>query len=190
MVSEKPSLDIVDKKDSGNEDQVKGTPSEEVTQVSSEAPETKGMNFIPKKEFEALQTSQKHESIAKYHQENNKYARNVLDIQKFNLKYNAGVVYLEIESASQDKYRAIALAAESTTARVFAFDTDKGGLYEMKDDEVKSYVLGALKHVRTQQKNVAQKDFISFLLAIILGGLGIKSLVKNAQKKFSQPFLY
>lgn len=126
----------------------------------------------------------------KYHQENKKYARNVLDIQKYNLKYNAGVVYLEIESASQDKYRAVALAAESTTARVFAFDTDKGGLYEMKDDEVKSYVLGALKHVRTQQKNVAQKDFISFLLAIILGALGVKSLVKNAQKKFSPPFLY
>lgn len=126
----------------------------------------------------------------KYHQEHKKYARNLLSIQDYNLKYNAGVVYLEIESASQDKYRAIAIPAESTTARVFAYDSDKGGFYEMQDDEVKTYVLGALKHIRAQQKNTRTKDYISFALAIALVAFGIKSLANATERGSAPVFLY
>ena len=117
-----------------------------------------------------------------YHQEHKKYARNLQSIQSYNLKYNTGVVYLEIESAEQDKYRAIAIPAESTTARVFAYDTDKGGIYEMQEEEVKTYVLGALKHIRAQQKNTRAKDLISIALAVLLCVMGIKSIFKNKEK--------
>jgi len=70
-----------------------------------------------------------------FHKENKRYAKNLLEIAKYNLEYHNGIVYLEIESAGKDKYRAIALPAESTTARVFAYDTRRGGYYEMDDDD-------------------------------------------------------
>ena len=65
-------------------------------------------------------------------------------LEKYNLKYHSGIVYLEIESAGKDKYRAISLPAESTTARVFAFDTDQGGFYEMEADEVSQICPGSI----------------------------------------------
>ncbi len=44
-----------------------------------------------------------------FHKENNRYAKNLTEIQKYNLKYHNGIVYLEIESAGKNKYRAISL---------------------------------------------------------------------------------
>ncbi|PIQ97025.1 MAG: hypothetical protein COV67_06360 [Nitrospinae bacterium CG11_big_fil_rev_8_21_14_0_20_56_8] len=104
-----------------------------------------------------------------FFKENGRYAQNLVEIAKHNLKYHSGVVYLEIESAGKDGYRAVALPAESTTARVFAFDTAKGGFYEMDEEEVSSYVLGALNFIRGElgKKNV--NDLIScFFLGILL----------------------
>ena len=71
-----------------------------------------------------------------FYQENNRYAGKLLEIEKYNFKYHTGIVYMEIERADKDGYRAISLPAESTTARVFAFDTNEGGFYEMQDEEV------------------------------------------------------
>jgi hypothetical protein len=125
----------------------------------------------------------------KYHQEHKKYAASLQSLKELNLQYDAGVVYLEIESAGTDKYRAIAIPAESTTARVFAYDTDKGGAYEMRDDEVKTYVLGALKPIRTQQNDVRVKDCISFAMAFFLAVMGINAIFKTAEKKSVPVFL-
>ena len=108
-----------------------------------------------------------------FYQKNQRYARNLLEIEKYNLKYHTGIVYLEIESASQDEYRAISLPAESTTARVFAYDSGRGGFYEMGQEEVSEYVLGALNHIRKQQREINIIDFFSGTLVIMLSGLGI-----------------
>lgn len=120
-----------------------------------------------------------------YRKENNKYARNFLEIQKYDLKYHAGTVYLEIESAGADKYRAISLPAESTTARVFAYDTGKGGFYEMDEEEVKSYVLGALNHIRAKQRDQNIVDLVSGTLGLFLIATGIKFFIENEKRKFA-----
>ena len=86
-----------------------------------------------------------------FHKENKRYAKNLVEIEKYKLEYHGGIVYLEIQSANEKAYRAIALPAESITARVFAFDTGKGGYYEMEEEEVSEYVLGALNFIRKQQ---------------------------------------
>ena len=60
-----------------------------------------------------------------YHAKHNKYANNLGQFSNQDLKYHTGIVYLEIQSAGKDEYRAISLPAESTTARVFIYDTSK-----------------------------------------------------------------
>jgi hypothetical protein len=120
----------------------------------------------------------------KFHTETGKYAKNFVEIEKYNLKYHSGIVYLEIESADKDKYRAIALPAESLTARVFAYDTGKGGYYEMGDDEVSQYVLGALKHIRKTQREKRIVDAMSILLIVVLVGLGFKVLAPPEHRQF------
>ena len=85
-----------------------------------------------------------------FYQENKRYTGNLAEIEKYNLTYDTGIVYMEIEKADKDGYRAISLPAESTTARVFSFDTEQGGFYEMQDDEVARYVLGALRQIREE----------------------------------------
>ena len=118
-----------------------------------------------------------------YRQENGKYARNLMQIEKYNLKYHTGIVYLEIESSGPDKYRAISLPAESTTARVFAYDTDKGGFYEMDEEEVSSYVLGALNFIRKEKHQQNMVDFFSFLLVGVLLIAGARFFKPYHQKK-------
>ena len=103
------------------------------------------LDFQAKKALQDLMEIQE-----SFYAENQRYAHNLVEIEKYNLKYHNGLVYLEIESAGKDQYRAISLPAESTTARVFAFDTSKGGFYEMDEIEVSQYVLGALKHIRKE----------------------------------------
>ncbi len=109
-----------------------------------------------------------------FHQENDRYAKNLLEIKKYNFKYHSGIVYLEIQKAGKDSYRAIALPAESTTARVFAYDTDQGGYYEMGDEEVAEYVLGALNFIRKEQREKAVVDYISAGMMICLFWFGLR----------------
>ena len=109
----------------------------------------------------------------KFYQENQRYATGHAEIEKYNLKYHSGIVYLEIESAGKDGYRAVSLPAESTTARVFAHDSQQGGFYEMKEDEVSRYVLGALKHIRDEKH---KKDLNELTGWVLMGGLGFIGL--------------
>ena len=105
-----------------------------------------------------------------YRAKHNKYAKELAQLLNHNLKYHAGIVYLEIQSADKDGYRAISLPAESTTARVFVYDTSKGGFYEADEVEVSKYVLGALNSIRSEK----EKQKINILLAsILLGTLAI-----------------
>ena len=109
----------------------------------------------------------------KFYQENKRYATRLGEIEKYNLKYHTGIVYLEIESAGKDKYRAISLPAESTTARVFAYDSEQGGFYEMEGEEVSKYVLGALRHIRVQKH---EKDLIEVTGWVMIAGMSFLGL--------------
>ncbi|MBC8287322.1 MAG: hypothetical protein H8E42_07595 [Nitrospinae bacterium] len=109
----------------------------------------------------------------KFYQENQRYATGHAEIEKYNLKYHSGIVYLEIESAGKDGYRAVSLPAESTTARVFAHDSDQGGFYEMEEDEVSRYVLGALKHIRDEKH---KKDLNELTGWLLMGGMSFLGL--------------
>jgi Tfp pilus assembly protein PilE len=116
-----------------------------------------------------------------FHADNQRYARNFSEIQKYNLTYHSGIVYMEIQSADKEQYRAISLPAESSTARVFAFDTNKGGFYEMEDLEVSQYVLGALNHIRLEQKNKTISDFAFFALLAFIFFLGVRFHIRHQE---------
>ena len=118
-----------------------------------------------------------------FHAENQRYARNFAELEKYQLKYHTGIVYMEIQSAGEDQYRAISLPAESTTARVFAFDTEKGGFYEMEELEVSQYVLGALNHIRLEQRNKSISDFAFFVLLAFIFVLGIRFHIRHQGKE-------
>jgi hypothetical protein len=104
----------------------------------------------------------------KFYQENKRYATGHAEIEKYNLNYHTGIVYLEIENAGKDGYRAVSLPAESTTARVFAYDSKQGGFYEMEQEEVSRYVLGALKHIRDEKHKNDLNELTGWLL---MGGM-------------------
>ena len=103
-----------------------------------------------------------------YRAKHGKYSNGLSQLSSHNLKYHTGIVYLEIHAASKSEYRAISLPAESTTARVFIYDTSKGGYYEADEVEVSKYVLGALNFIRSEKEK--QKTNI-LLAAILLGAL-------------------
>ena len=103
-----------------------------------------------------------------FYQENKRYAGKLFEIEKYDFKYHRGIVYMEIEQADKDGYRAIALPAESLSARVFAYDTKEGGFYEMEDDEVSRYVLGALRQIRDEKR---KEDISDFTAWIMMGGM-------------------
>jgi hypothetical protein len=107
-----------------------------------------------------------------YRAEHNKYANKLAQLSSYDLKYHTGIVYLEIQSANKDEYRAISLPAESTTARVFIYDTIKGGYYEADEVEVSKYVLGALNFIRGEkEKQKTNLLLVYFLIGslVILG---------------------
>ena len=101
-----------------------------------------------------------------YRAKHGKYSNGLSQLSSHNLKYHTGIVYLEIHAASKSEYRAISLPAESTTARVFIYDTSKGGYYEADEVEVSKYVLGALNFIRSEK----EKQKTNILLASILLG--------------------
>ncbi len=118
-----------------------------------------------------------------FYQENKRYAGKLAEIEKYNFKYHTGIVYMEIEKADKDGYRAISLPAESTTARVFAFDTEQGGFYEMQDDEVSRYVLGALRQIREEKRKEDISDLTAWVMmgAMVFLGLRFISRFKNKE---------
>lgn len=121
-----------------------------------------------------------------FFKENESYARHISaieDAKKYDIEYHKGVVYMEIEGVYDTGYRAVALPAESTTARVFAFDTKQGGYYEMDTAEVSRYVLGALKYIRKEQNYKTFADFSSTILSAVLIIFGLRSYFKNREEK-------
>ena len=116
-----------------------------------------------------------------YHKKHNRYARNLLEIRDAGLplQYHTGIVYLEIEYADRNGWRAVALPAESTTARVFAFDSNKGGFYEMDDEEVSSYVLGSLNFIREKQKGQRILAGVALAVIFVFTVLGVRTWIKN-----------
>ncbi len=123
------------------------------------------------------------EAQDKFYQDNNKYAGKLFEIEKYNFKYHTGIVYMEIEKANKDGYRAISLPAESTSARVFAFDSNQGGFYEMDDVEVSRYVLGALRQIREERRKENLSDFTAWVMmgGMVFLGLRFISKYKNAE---------
>ena len=119
----------------------------------------------------------------KYHKEHGRYAKDLIEAGKYGLKYHSGIVYLEIQYAEKDEYRAISLPAESVTARVFAYESKRGGFYEM-DEEVPEYVLGALNFIRNEQRQKNTTDILSAFLVVTLVLFGIKSLLREKTGKF------
>ena len=124
-----------------------------------------------------------------FHADNKRYARNLVEIEKYQLKYHSGIVYMEIQSAEEDQYRAISLPAESTTARVFAYDTERGGYYEMEELEVSQYVLGALNHIRLEQWNKSISDIAFFCLLGIIFFFGIRFHLRHKEPENRMTFL-
>ena len=116
-----------------------------------------------------------------YHKKNGKFARNFNEVQETGtkLEYHKGIVYLEIESANETAWRGVALPAESITARVFAFDTNKGGYYEMDDEEVSSYVLGSLNFIREKQHENDVRDQITIVMIVLMLVFGVKTWQRN-----------
>ncbi len=123
-----------------------------------------------------------------FHKENKRYAKNLVEIEKYKLEYHGGIVYLEIQSANEKAYRAISLPAESITARVFAYDTGKGGYYEMEEEEVSEYVLGALNFIRKQQHEQKLITIASSVMLIILIVLGIRIAMRFMREKNRSAF--
>ena len=119
----------------------------------------------------------------KFYQENNRYTGNLAEIDKYNLTYDTGLVYMEIEKADKDGYRAISLPAESTTARVFAFDTKQGGFYEMQGDEVARYVLGALRQIREEKRKKEISDLTAWLMLIAMVFVGLRFTTRFKSKE-------
>lgn len=123
-----------------------------------------------------------------FYQENKRYAGKLAEIKKYNFEYHTGIVYVEIEKADKDSYRAIALPAESTTARVFAFDSDQGGFYEMEDEEVSKYVLGALRQIREERRKEEISDLTAWIMMGAMVFLGLR-FVSRYKSKENSPLL-
>ncbi len=119
----------------------------------------------------------------KFYKENKRYATGFAEINKYSLNYHSGIVYLEIESAGKDSYRAISLPAESTTARVFAYDSKQGGFYEMEQDEVSRYVLGALRAIRGEMQKKALNEITGWVLMGVMMFLGLRFFSRYRSKE-------
>ena len=117
----------------------------------------------------------------KFYLNNNRYASKLFEIEKYGFKYHTGIVYMEIEQADKDGYRAISLPAESTSARVFAFDSKQGGFYEMEDDEVSRYVLGALRQIREDKRKEELSDFTAWIMMVGMVLLGLRFVSRYKQ---------
>ena len=122
-----------------------------------------------------------------FRQDHQRYAKTIFEIEKvnkYNIKYHKGLIYMEIETADVNSYRAISLPAESTTARVFAHDLKHGGFYEMNDEETTQYVLGAFRSIQNEKKMRRILDLSSIVLVSIIAFLGIYSMVRKREAQY------
>ena len=128
----------------------------------------------------------------KYREKYSRYARTLFDMEKkgeYDISYHKGLVYMEIETASEKSYRAIALPAESTTARVFAYDSNKGGYYEMDKEETAKYVLGAFRSIQKEKKFKRINDMSSIFLIAIVAILGIYPMIQKREPGYNPTYI-
>jgi len=78
-------------------------------------------------------------------------------------------IYLQVETADQTHFRAVAMPRESHTARVFALEANggKSAVKELEEKEVSTYVLGALQKIRSSQR--LKLSLAAFSTAGLLG---------------------
>ena len=118
-----------------------------------------------------------------YHKKYGNYTNQISELLKLDLIYNNGRVYLEIHNADKNDYRAISLPAESTTARVFIYDTSQGGFYEADEVEVSKYVLGALNFIRGEKEKQKTTIVLSIILIASLAILGLRYYSKYKKEE-------
>ena len=118
-----------------------------------------------------------------YHEKHGNYTNQISELLKLDLTYNNGRVYLEIHNADKNDYRAISLPAESTTARVFIYDTSKGGFYEADEIEVSKYVLGALNFIRGEKEKQKTTTLLTIVLVASLAFIGLRYYSKYKNKE-------
>ena len=118
-----------------------------------------------------------------YHKKYGNYTNQISELLKLDLTYNNGRVYIEIHHADKNDYRAISLPAESTTARVFIYDTSKGGFYEADEVEVSKYVLGALNFIRGEKEKQKTTIVLTIILISSLVFLGIRYFSKYKKEE-------
>jgi hypothetical protein len=124
-----------------------------------------------------------------YRAKNNKYTNELSKLLNQGLKYHNGIVYLEIHAASKNEYRAISLPAESSTARVFVYDTSKGGYYEADEVEVSKYVLGALNFIRSEKEKQKTNILLASILLVSLVFLGFRFVFRYKEKGNNIPLI-
>jgi hypothetical protein len=101
-------------------------------------------------------------------------------------------IYLQVEIANRSHFRAVAMPRESHTARVFALEADNGlGLVtEMEGKEVSTYVLGALKTIRSTER--LKRSLAAFstlgLIGLLIYGMLIHRKGVPGQWRASAPY--
>jgi hypothetical protein len=101
-------------------------------------------------------------------------------------------IYLQVEIANRSHFRAVAMPRESHTARVFALEADNGlGLVtEMEGKEVSTYVLGALKTIRSAEQ--LKRSLAAFstlgLIGLLIYGMLIHRKGVPGQWRASAPY--
>jgi len=94
-------------------------------------------------------------------------------------------VYVQVEVANEKSFRAIAMPRRSTTARVFALvaTEGRGAITELDDEEVSTYVLGALK---TIQRDQALKLSMAIVFSLASGGLAVYGMIMHRRREPGQ----
>ncbi len=94
-------------------------------------------------------------------------------------------IYVQVEAATQTRFRAIAMPRESHTARVFSLEAKngQGTATELNTDEVSTYVLGALKPIRGAE---ALKRLLAALSTLGLAGMIIYGMIIHRKGKAGQ----
>ncbi|HUJ80211.1 MAG TPA: type IV pilin protein [Nitrospiria bacterium] len=101
-------------------------------------------------------------------------------------------IYLQVETATPSQFRAIAMPRESHSARVFALEANggKATVKELDDNEVSTYVFGALKMIRsTQRMKLSLAAFSSAgLLGLLIYGARLHRKGAAGQWRASAPY--
>jgi len=101
-------------------------------------------------------------------------------------------IYVQVETADRSHFRAIAMPRESHTARVFALEAKEGQatVKELNDNEVSTYVLGALRKIKSaEQLKLSLAAFATLgLIGLLIYGIIIHRKGAPGQWQASAPY--